>query len=57
MTQDYLLRLNSNRRRVKRSNSLRSDSSVDDRDDRGWTNLHVGARKGDLKEVCIHTLL
>lgn len=57
MTQDYLLRLNSNRRRVNRSNSLRSDSSGDDRDDRGWTNLHVGARKGDLKEVYIHTLL
>ncbi|CAN1167832.1 Phytochrome-interacting ankyrin-repeat protein 1 [Linum perenne] len=22
-----------------------------DRDDRGWTTLHVGARKGDVKEV------
>lgn len=21
-------------------------------DDRGWTLLHVGARKGDLNEVC-----
>ncbi|KAL4592926.1 hypothetical protein LXL04_005933 [Taraxacum kok-saghyz] len=51
MTQNYLLRTNSNRRRIKRSNSLRSNSSDDDRDDRGWTNLHVGARKGDLKEV------
>ncbi|KAI3716836.1 hypothetical protein L1987_68021 [Smallanthus sonchifolius] len=28
-----------------------SNCSGDDRDDRGWTNLHVGARKGDLKEV------
>lgn len=22
-----------------------------DRDDRGWTPLHIGARKGDLKQV------
>nr|GEU60586.1 phytochrome-interacting ankyrin-repeat protein 2-like [Tanacetum cinerariifolium] len=39
------------RRRIKRLDSFRSDGSGDDRDDRGWTNLHVGARKGDLKEV------
>ncbi|CAH1451747.1 phytochrome-interacting ankyrin-repeat protein 2 [Lactuca sativa] len=54
MIQDHLLRSNSNRirRHIKRSNSLRSNSpGGDDRDDRGWTNLHVGARKGDLKEV------
>ncbi|KAI3821936.1 hypothetical protein L1987_09512 [Smallanthus sonchifolius] len=51
MTQDYLLSSNSNRRRMKRSISMRSNSSGDDRDDRGWTSLHVGARKGDLKEV------
>ncbi|KAI3792845.1 hypothetical protein L2E82_06736 [Cichorium intybus] len=52
MTQEHLLRSNSNRRRIKRSNSLRSNSSGDDdRDDRGWTNLPVGARKGDLKEI------
>ncbi|GFZ00914.1 hypothetical protein Acr_14g0005490 [Actinidia rufa] len=25
--------------------------SVGDRDDRGWTMLHIGARKGDLREV------
>uniref|UniRef100_A0A7N0U4Z7 Uncharacterized protein n=1 Tax=Kalanchoe fedtschenkoi TaxID=63787 RepID=A0A7N0U4Z7_KALFE len=25
--------------------------SASDRDDRGWTLLHVGARKGDIKEV------
>ncbi|KAL8216493.1 hypothetical protein R6Q57_023330 [Mikania cordata] len=51
MTQDYLLRSSDNRRRMKRSSSMRSNSYGDDRDDRGWTNLHVGARKGDLKEV------
>ncbi|KAK1435995.1 hypothetical protein QVD17_01769 [Tagetes erecta] len=48
---ERLVRSSSNRRRVKRSNSMLSYSSGDDRDDRGWTNLHVGARKGDLKEV------
>ena len=26
-------------------------SAGNDRDDRGWTMLHVGARRGDLKEV------
>jgi hypothetical protein len=25
----------------------------DDADDRGWNQLHVAARKGNLKEVCI----
>ncbi|KAF2300339.1 hypothetical protein GH714_012156 [Hevea brasiliensis] len=29
----------------------RSFRSRVDRDDRGWTLLHIGARKGDLKEV------
>lgn len=53
---ERLLRSDSNRRRVKRSNSMRSYSSGDDRDDRGWTNLHVGARKGDLKEVNLYQL-
>lgn len=38
--------LDPNRRRIRRSLS-----SGNDRDDRGWTMLHVGARKGDLKEV------
>ncbi|MFS7962321.1 putative ankyrin repeat-containing domain-containing protein [Helianthus anomalus] len=51
MIPDYVLYSNSNRRRIKRSYSVRSSGSGDDRDDRGWTNLHVGARKGDLKEV------
>ncbi|KAI3690287.1 hypothetical protein L2E82_48267 [Cichorium intybus] len=46
MTQDYFLVPNGHRRRIKRS-----ISSGNDRDDRGWTMLHVGARKGDLKEV------
>lgn len=51
MTQDCLLGSNGNRnrRRIKRSISLGND-----RDDRGWTLLHVGARKGDLKEVRIN---
>lgn len=46
MTQDYFLGSNGHRRRIKRSLS-----SGNDRDDRGWTMLHVGARRGDLKEV------
>ncbi|RAL50434.1 unnamed protein product [Cuscuta campestris] len=29
----------------------RSIMTADDRDDRGWTPLHIVARKGDLKEV------
>nr|CAD1830945.1 unnamed protein product [Ananas comosus var. bracteatus] len=36
------------RRQLSRGSSNRRCS---DRDDRGWTLLHVGARKGDLKEV------
>ncbi|KAK9277494.1 hypothetical protein L1049_007038 [Liquidambar formosana] len=31
--------------------SRRSFRSAVDRDDRGWTLLHIGARKGNLKEV------
>ncbi|XP_047341602.1 phytochrome-interacting ankyrin-repeat protein 2-like [Impatiens glandulifera] len=31
--------------------SLRRSKSAGDRDDRGWTPLHVGAKKGDLREV------
>ena len=37
------------RRQTFRKKSFSSRSS--DRDDRGWTPLHIGARKGDLKEV------
>jgi len=36
------------RRSLSRRRSLRSGV---DTDDRGWTLLHIGARKGDLKEV------
>lgn len=36
------------RRSLSRKRSLRSGV---DTDDRGWTLLHIGARKGDLKEV------
>ncbi|KAK9120377.1 hypothetical protein Syun_017994 [Stephania yunnanensis] len=37
---------------VRRNLSIRrSIGSADGRDDRGWTLLHIGARKGDLKEV------
>lgn len=36
------------RRNLSRRRSFRSGV---DRDDRGWTLLHIGARKGDLKEV------
>ncbi|CAK9154637.1 unnamed protein product [Ilex paraguariensis] len=39
--------LGSNRRSICRSRSAA------DRDDRGWTPLHIGARKGDIKEVNI----
>ncbi|XP_024996280.1 phytochrome-interacting ankyrin-repeat protein 1-like [Cynara cardunculus var. scolymus] len=46
MTQDYLLGSDGRRRRIRRSISFGND-----RDDRGWTMLHVGARRGDLKEV------
>lgn len=28
-----------------------------DRDDRGWTPLHIGARKGDLKQVGLFFVL
>lgn len=44
MPQEYIA---SNRR------SRRAYWSADDRDDRGWTMLHIGARKGDIKEVYI----
>ncbi|GKC53960.1 copia protein [Tanacetum coccineum] len=37
-----------NRKQFRRTVSLISDGN--DRDDRGWTLLHVGARKGDYKE-------
>jgi hypothetical protein len=36
------------RRSLSRRRSLRAGV---DRDDRGWTLLHIGARKGDLREV------
>ncbi|KAK6934852.1 Ankyrin repeat [Dillenia turbinata] len=37
---------------LRRSPSRRrSFKDVIDRDDRGWTLLHIGARKGDLREV------
>ncbi|GAB4834837.1 hypothetical protein Ancab_033105 [Ancistrocladus abbreviatus] len=36
------------RRKISRRRSFRCGF---DTDDRGWTLLHVGARKGDLKEV------
>ncbi|KAF4377923.1 hypothetical protein F8388_018524 [Cannabis sativa] len=36
------------RRSLSRRRSFRSEV---DRDDRGWTLLHVGARKGDIKQV------
>ncbi|KAK3034905.1 hypothetical protein RJ639_034147 [Escallonia herrerae] len=42
MPQDYLV---SNRR------SRRVQRSAEDRDDRGWTQLHIGAHRGDIKEV------
>lgn len=37
------------RRQLLRKRSFSPRSS--DRDDRGWTSLHIGARRGDLKEV------
>lgn len=36
----------------KRRSRLERSASVNDIDDRGWTLLHVYARKGDLKGVC-----
>ncbi|CAL5434748.1 unnamed protein product [Camellia sinensis] len=45
MPQDDQLGLTRRSRRVYRSGG--------DRDDRGWTLLHIGARKGDLKENSI----
>lgn len=36
---------------VRRLLRRRSFKSSAERDDRGWTLLHVGARKGDLKAV------
>jgi len=38
------------RRNLSRRRSSRSVGDVD-RDDRGWNLLHIGARKGDLKQV------
>lgn len=35
---------------VRRRRQL--ETSAEDTDDRGWTQLHIFARKGDLKEVC-----
>ncbi len=46
MPQDYFMV--SSPRRGRRSPRSYGE---DDRDDRGWTLLHIGARKGDLKEV------
>lgn len=40
--------LGSPRRRLSRKRSIRSSFNTDDR---GWTPLHIGSRKGDLKEV------
>ena len=37
-----------NRRRLSRRRSIRLGF---DTDDRGWAPLHIGARKGDVKEV------
>lgn len=40
-------------RRLSRRRLLRSGF---DTDDRGWTPLHIGARKGDVKKVyCLVT--
>ena len=36
-------------RSLSRRRSFRYE--VFNTDDRGWTSLHIGARKGDLKEV------
>ncbi|KAG5228591.1 hypothetical protein OIU76_018036 [Salix suchowensis] len=38
------------RRNLSRRRSFRSGGGAD-RDDRGWTSLHIGARKGDLRQV------
>lgn len=38
-------------RRLSRRFSIKAPS---DRDDRGWTPLHVAARRGDLAEVSVH---
>nr|XP_043628150.1 phytochrome-interacting ankyrin-repeat protein 1-like [Erigeron canadensis] len=46
MSQDLSVGSNGERKRIRRSMS-----DLNDRDDRGWTMLHVGARKGDLKVV------
>ena len=51
MGEDWSLDSDGNRKRFRRSVSLIGDGN--DRDDRGWTMLHVGARKGDYKEVRI----
>lgn len=40
---------------IRRTQSLRR--SVGDKDDRGWTLLHVGARRGDVREVRFLALL
>ncbi|XP_078440176.1 phytochrome-interacting ankyrin-repeat protein 1-like [Wolffia australiana] len=42
-------KLSLSRRQLLRKRSFSPRSS--DRDDRGWTALHIGARKGDFKEV------
>lgn len=44
MPEDYLPSL-------RRSRSRRFTDYAGNRDDRGWTSLHIGARRGDLKEV------
>lgn len=44
-----LHRTSSGQRRLQRRDSY--FKTLDGRDDRGWTPLHVAARKGDLKEV------
>lgn len=38
-------------RQLSRRDSMNSPGN---RDDRGWTPLHVAARRGDLNEVCGH---
>jgi hypothetical protein len=51
MTLDY--QMASRRHLVRR----RSISSSHETDDRGWTSLHIEARRGDLKQVSFHCLL
>lgn len=46
--------MGSARRSFSRRRSWRSGVN---RDDRGWTLLHIGARKGDVKEVRYFALL